>query len=169
MIRPQGYSFIELLLALLVFSLGAMAIAAMQLGAVQVTRAASESAAALLLLEDLAQRVLANPGSVAGYERVLAGDAAAAPDAALSCTDGPQCAPDAWALRGVAAWLELREQRELAAPMACVSRQSNTLRVGLSWDAGDTGAMPPDVSCFAEDGSDNRRSVTLRVPLEPVP
>ncbi|MEQ8515345.1 MAG: type IV pilus modification protein PilV [Chromatocurvus sp.] len=162
--RSGGYSFVELLLALLVFSLGAMAVAAMQLVAVQTTRSASESAAALLLAEDLAQRLLANPGAIGSYQRVLGGDVARAPGAAVSCLDGPRCAPDAWARRGVAAWLELREQRELDAARACVSRQLNTLQVSVSWDS-RFAAASPGASCFAAGESDNRRAVTLRAPL----
>lgn len=164
-----GYSFVELLLALLVFSLGAMAVAAMQLGAVQVTRSASESAAALLLVEDLAQRLLTDPDAIGRYEQVLTGDAAAPAGAAHHCVDAPQCTPDAWALRGVADWLALREQRELAAPRACVSRQMNTLQVGLSWDSLAALPAPPGAFCVADGDGERRRAVSLRLPLEASP
>ncbi len=164
-----GYSFVELLLALLVFSLGAMAVAVMQLGAVQVTRSASESAAALLLVEDLAQRLLTDPDAIGRYEGVLTSDAAAPAGAAHSCVDGPQCTPDAWALRGVADWLALRGQRELAAPRACVWRQPNSLQVGLSWDSLTAVVASPGAFCVADGDGELRRAVSLRLPLEASP
>ncbi|MFN2289321.1 MAG: type IV pilus modification protein PilV [Chromatocurvus sp.] len=163
--RGQGYSFVELLLALLVFSLGAMAVAAMQLGAVQVTRSAAESAAALLLAENLLQRVRADPGSIARYQQALDGETAIAPDPAASCLDGSQCPPAAWARHSLDDWLSLGEQRHLTAPRACVALQSNTLQVGVSWES-HRGVVPPAAaSCFTAEARDGRRQVTLRAPL----
>lgn len=161
----QGYSFVELLLALLVFSLGAMAVAAMQMGAVQVTRTAAESAAALLLAEDLLQRLRADPGSIARYQQALDGGIATAPKSAASCPDGSQCPPEARARHSVAEWISLSEQRRLASPRACVAVQSNTLQVGVSWDSHPGVAATAGASCFTEEDRDGRRRVTLRAPL----
>lgn len=165
----NGYTFVELLLALLLFSLGAMAVAAMQFGAVQATRSASESAAALILAEDLAQRLLASADDFAAYEKVLDGDPARADDVAASCLDDVLCEPDAWAERGVAEWQVLSEQGGLSLLRACIAVEISELRIGLSW-VSRSGAPPvPGAFCTSEGDPDDRRAVTLSAPLAVAP
>lgn len=168
--RDRGYSLVELLLALLVFSLGAMAVAAMQLGAVQATRSASDAAAALLLAEDLLQRMLANPAGLDVYVASL-GDGDADPGAGGDCADAGLCAARARAQRDITAWRRLGEQRSLAELRACVRRQADALQVSLSWSARAAGGVDPQHSCRGEgDGDDgSRRAVTLRAPVEATP
>ena len=166
----RGYSFIELLLAVLIFSLGAMAIAAMQLNAVQATRSASDAGAALLLAEDLLQRVLATPGAAAVYAQALQSDAAGDGEDA-TCAPAETCAALVSARDDIAAWQQLVDQRPLAATRACVARAPGALQVSVSWiDRGGRGATL-DVACRGDgdDAETGRRSVTLSAPLESLP
>lgn len=165
----DGYSLVELLLALLIFSLGAMAVAAMLLGAVQATRSASESAAALMLAEDLLQRLLANAPAIDRQEQILHGDIAVPPGAAAACRGETPCSPEAWALRSMAAWLDLNAGRGLAAPRTCVSHEAGRLQVGLSWASPFAVAATRDGFCRSGADSDDRRSVTLRAVLAATP
>ncbi|TCO74862.1 type IV pilus modification protein PilV [Chromatocurvus halotolerans] len=164
-----GYTLVELLVALLVFSLGALAVAAMQFGAVQATRSASESAAALMLAEDLAQRLLSDTGAIDRYAQALDGSNAMTGGDVTACLDGATCDPPAWAERGIAAWLALSEQRALALPRACVSRDATTLRVGVSWVSRAVLAPPSSNFCTSGDASEGRRALTLTAPLGSAP
>ncbi len=164
-----GYTLVELLLALLVFSLGALAVAAMQFGAVQATRSASESAAALMLVEDLAQRLLSDTGAIDRYAQVLDGSEGMTVGDVTTCFDGAACGPEALAERGIAAWLALSEQRGLALPRACVTRDASALRVGLSWVSRSALAPVSSDVCGAGDMPDGRRGVVLTAPLGSAP
>ncbi|MFN2328951.1 MAG: hypothetical protein ABR612_08550 [Chromatocurvus sp.] len=161
----------ELLLALLVFSLGALAVASMQLGAVQAARSASESAAALLLAEDLAQRLLADADAIDRYAQSLDGTMAVADGVTASCLDGVACEPEAWAERGIAAWRALSAQRGLALPRACVSREATVLRVGINWASRSpyTALDADQTFCRTDTDIDGRRAVTLTTPLAITP
>lgn len=167
----DGYTFVELLLALLVFSLGALAVASMQLGAVQATRSASESAAALLLAEDLAQRLFADADAIARYTQSLDGTLALAEGVSASCLDGATCEPEAWAESGIATWRALTAQRGLGLPRVCVSRESTVLRVGLNWVSRTPFAAPDAAQtfCLTDDDTDDRRAVALLAPLAVAP
>lgn len=165
----KGYTLVELLVALLVFSLGALAVAAMQFGAVQATRSASESAAALMLVEDLAQRLLSDTGAIDRYAQALDGSNAMTVGDVTACLDGATCDPEAWSDRGIAAWLALSEQRSLALPRACVSRDTTTLRVDVSWVSRAVLAPLSSNVCASGDTSGGRRAVTLTAPLGPAP
>lgn len=167
----DGYTFVELLLALLVFSLGALAVASMQLGAVQATRSASESAAALLLAEDLAQRLFADADAIARYTQSLDGTLAMAEGVSASCLDGATCEPEAWAESGIATWRTLTAQRGLAQLRVCVARESTVLRVGLNWVSRTPFAAPDadQTFCLTDGDTDDRRAVALLAPLAVAP
>jgi len=159
----NGYTLVELLVALLVFALGALAVATMQYGAVQATRAASESAAALMLVEDLAQRLLSDTHTIDAYTQALDGAGAITVEGVAACLDGAKCDPQAWAQRGIAAWRLLSEQRGLALPRACVSRDAAALRLGLSWVSHSALAPLSPAVCMSGGAAESRRAVTLTV------
>lgn len=165
----SGYTLVELLLAVLVFSLGSMAVVAMQFGAVQATRSSSEAAAALILTEDLVQRLLANTDVIDRYGQALGGAMAPAPGVATGCLDGHPCDVPLWTEQSIASWLALTEQRGLALPQGCVSQDAHMLRVGLSWVS--RSAAPPAAadSCMSGLGGDDRRAVTLTALLTVTP
>lgn len=167
--RGEGYTLVELLVALLVFSLGALAVAALQYGAVQATRSASESAAAMVLVEDLVQRLLSDTGAIDHYAQALDGNDAMAVGSVTACLDGAACGPEAWAARDIAAWLALSEQRGLALPRACVTHDAAVLRVGLSWVSRSALAPLSPPFCMTGGTAEGSRAVTLTAPLGSAP
>jgi Tfp pilus assembly protein PilV len=136
------------MVALLLFSFGTLGIARLQLGAAQATRDASDAAVALMLAEDLAQRVLLG-------ERLQ-------PDEPPQPGDSQE--PEA------ALW----EQSGLPGARACVARGDSMWRLAVLWEAravpgaaaGSEVAAPAGSGCAPSDGSAALRSVRLLLPRE---
>ncbi|NRF48503.1 type IV pilus modification protein PilV [Pseudomonas stutzeri] len=60
--KQQGASLIEVMIALLIFTVGLLGLAAMQLNALQSTSDSGQRSQAAWLMNDLAERMRANPG-----------------------------------------------------------------------------------------------------------
>lgn len=162
-----GFSLVEVLLSLLLFSLGAMALAGMQLAAMQTTRLSSESAAALLLAEDLAQRVLAVPAAATQFELGLRdGMPAIGMTGPGPCADGAVCDYDTWILHELGTWAWLVGQRGLPSLRTCLSRLQGSLQVALSWASQSSVASADDAACVAAGSAEGRREVTLLAPMQ---
>jgi type IV pilus assembly protein PilV len=90
--RPRGFTLIESLVALVVLSVGLLGAAAMLLGSLAAHAQALRHAAAVNLVRDVAERILANRAGRIAYDTrgasAAAGDCTAACDAAaLSAAD----------------------------------------------------------------------------------
>ncbi|HLT04336.1 MAG TPA: type IV pilus modification protein PilV [Pseudomonas sp.] len=82
--RQGGFSMIEVLVTLLVFTIGLLGLAALQLNALQGTADSAQRSQATAVLQDLAERIRANPqAGAASY----AGEANCAALPATSCAD----------------------------------------------------------------------------------
>ena len=108
-----GFSMIEVLVTLLVFTVGLLGLAALQLNALQGTSDSAQRSQAAAVLQDLAERMRANPqGSAANY--VAASNCAALPPTmcadhtnpatgakvnGASCTAAQMAAFDSWEAR----------------------------------------------------------------------
>lgn len=79
-----GFSLIEVLVALLLVALGVLGAAALQLNALRFTQDSAYRVQASLLATDLLERMRANPGQLASYAGVVAGDCVAESAAPLS-------------------------------------------------------------------------------------
>lgn len=82
--RQAGFSMIEVLVTLLVFTVGLLGLAALQLNALQGTSDSAQRSQATAVLQDLAERIRANPQAGAGN---YAGNANCAALPAAMCAD----------------------------------------------------------------------------------
>lgn len=96
--RAEGSSLTELLVAILVIGLGALGAAGLQLASSKNTRSALEATTAVILAQDMAERLLANPGGA--YAGVADGTA---PAGFVDCL-GANCTPPELASFDVAVW-----------------------------------------------------------------
>lgn len=107
-IRTQrGFSLIEVLVALLVMSIGLLTVAALQVFSLQVEANALNGTRATLLAADIVDRIRANPAGAAAYEIGLA-DGAPAPEEDCADTQavevtGP-CDPETLAAYDLWTW-----------------------------------------------------------------
>lgn len=94
----RGYSLTELLVAILVIGVGALGAAALQLASSKNTRIALEGTTAVILAQDMAERLRANPqGSYAGVAD------GSAPPGFVDCL-GATCTPPELASFDIAVW-----------------------------------------------------------------
>lgn len=102
--RLQGFSLIEVLIALLVMSAGLLVFAALQMDGMKQTHAALIRSQAVILTNDMADRMRANvPGALAGgYDHSLVN--ASPPDCSAGCT------PYKLAIQDIQEWLGLLKQ-----------------------------------------------------------
>ena len=111
--RQGGFSMIEVLVTLLVFTVGLLGLAALQLNALQGTSDSAQRSQATAVLQDLAERIRANPqGSAADYAAAVncaalpavrcadhANPATGAKVNAASCSAAQMAAFDSWEAR----------------------------------------------------------------------
>ena len=150
--HARGYSLVELLVAILVIGLGALGAAGLQLASSKNTRVALERTTAVILAQDMAERLRANP---AGDYVGVAADAG--PPGFVDClaaTCGPQelarfdvavwkCSLGRWAADGAcrtarAAGALVPEARQPALPMGDGSVTLGTggeFTVTVTWQA----------------------------------
>ncbi|MEM9386113.1 MAG: type IV pilus modification protein PilV [Pseudomonadota bacterium] len=84
--HQQGFSLIEVLVALLVMSVGLLTVAALQVFSLQVEAQALNGTRATLLAADIVDRIRANPAGAPDYELGLG---AGAPPTEEVCADTP--------------------------------------------------------------------------------
>lgn len=98
---PQrGVTLLESMIAIVLVALGVLGILGVQLRTLADTQTAVRRAQAIRLIEDLGERIKANPTSLTAA--VLANYAAAASDPSPDCASG--CGPAAMALADIAQW-----------------------------------------------------------------
>ena len=135
-----GFTMLELLVAMLVVSVGVLGVAGLAALNLQHSRAAAAHSEAVLLAQDLLERIRANP---AGLAAGAYGGNAGAP-ASLNCAVSV-CAPNQTAAFDLAAWRCALgaggEEADCAARMngqgtVAADAASGTLRVTISWRLG---------------------------------
>lgn len=95
----RGFSMLELLVALLVTGVGVLGVTGLGAIGLQHGRSAAAHADAVLLAQDLMERIRANPAGLANGDYALGSGAPAAAD----CLANP-CAPDRMAAFDLSAW-----------------------------------------------------------------
>jgi type IV pilus assembly protein PilV len=90
----RGFTLVEALIALVLLSLGLLGACAMLLGSLQSHADALREIAAVQLLQDIAERIRANPLAGAGYDTREATPLAAACDLASPCAARELAAAD---------------------------------------------------------------------------
>lgn len=148
-----GVGMIEVLVALLVMSIGILGFAGLQLRAIDGTEEAHYRTQATAIAADLAERIAANPQEEATYIDVNSWSAAnfpsSMPPSWNSCT-GTNCATDDMADNDI---LQIRTQAALLLPGGQVSAEacasSAATCITVTWnDMTPATCAPPDDDCI---------------------
>ncbi len=114
-LRMQGFTLVEVLVALVVMAVGMLGIAALYVEGLRAGRTSLYRSAAVTLVSDMADRIRANPAG--GY-------AGTGPGADNGCVNGAgDCEPDALADDDWFRWLDDLRRRLPAGAAAVVERQ----------------------------------------------
>ncbi len=96
-----GYTLLEVLVALAIGAVGLLGLALLTFGGLQTDRAARDHALAVQLLEDMAERIRANPAAAPHF--ALA-EGAAAPAPETDCAAPGTCSPTQYAAAELYEW-----------------------------------------------------------------
>jgi len=142
----QGFSLIEVLITLVITSVGLLAYASLQMNGLKQTNAALIRSEASMLTNDMADRIRANaPGALAGgYNQELISEGV------LECTSN--CPPYEYAIFEVSQWLDLINKKlplgsgtvscvdsDTADGFPCSNNSVHT--VVISWDTNRDGEL----------------------------
>jgi type IV pilus assembly protein PilV len=129
--RVRGASLIEASVALVIFAVGLLGVAALYAQSRIADRAADMRARAVLLAADLAERVRANRPGAAGYDDARSG----AGSLGLTCQSGSACGPVQMARFDKAQWLDaVRESLPAgAATVRAMSAPADGYAIALTW------------------------------------
>ncbi|CAA0097227.1 Uncharacterised protein [Halioglobus japonicus] len=139
----RGVGMMEFMLALLIFSVGMMALLSAQLAGKKVVFEASQRSVATVLVRDILERIRANPGQLAAYKMSGIGDEAnrlPRPDmdcGVVNCSAQQLAAFDLW--QWEALLLGHAEQDAggyvggLLTPRACITGSDRAVAVTISW------------------------------------
>lgn len=167
--RRPGFALPELLVALLVFSGGILALMQTQLLGARLAHEAWQRSVATALARDLVTRIQLNPGRVEDYRVAGPGDIPPAPrDPGVDCRSA-RCAPAQWSAFELWQWRRLlrgqpvfatdgdgpgdggdagyRGIPALAAPAVCVSRSGGVASVAVGWVARESAALAAVYRC----------------------
>ena len=155
-----GVGLIEVMVALLIFSVGMTGLMVTQLAGKKAIHEATQRSIATALIRDVVERMQANPRQIPAYVVNNAGDSEAPlPMPEVDCERGT-CTPsqlaafDLWQweslVLGVAEQQGTRNVGGLVAPRACISYRDGAVSVAISW-LGVTAARDSlDSSCGSD-------------------
>lgn len=153
-----GIGLTEFLIALLLFTTGALGLLSSQLAGQRATHAALQRSVALSLAQDLLVRIEANPAAVAEYAgQELAASTRDRPE--IDCRHSP-CTPselarfDLWqvaaALGGAGEGSRVPRVGRLPSARACIERAGEAVTVTLSWLGHPSGLASAGARCGAD-------------------
>lgn len=159
--KQRGVGLIEVLIAVLVFALGILGMASMQVNAKRTSYDALQRSMATSLTRDIVERMRSNPSPTSlaifgGVNNLGGGTVASEPSP--NCKDNP-CTPeqlarhDIWeweqALDGASETLGTSKAGGLVSPKACISHNAGVVKVAIAWK-GYGGKINPSGSTCGE-------------------
>lgn len=144
-----GVGLIEVLIAVLVFSVGLLGMIALQLTAGKTSFEASQRSIATGLARDIIERIRSNPGQLPAYLADEVGDSASPLTAEVNCTQAAavSCTPAQLAAYDLADWYglltgatesatvggALTNAGGLVEPRACIRSAAGNITVAIAW------------------------------------
>jgi len=184
--RQTGVGMLELLIALLILSLGMMGLLAAQLAGKRASYEASQRSVATALARDIIERMRANPAQLESYRATNIGDEAhraLSPHTdcnASACSAAQLAVFDLWQweslLRGESEVVSGGYVGGLFAPRACIAADNGAVAISINWlsaSAGESVAGNPPADCYdgsaesttAATGGRQRNQLTLRTSI----
>lgn len=186
--RQQGFSLIEVLITMFIVAIGVLGLAGIQARALNAEIESVSRGQAMLMVNELADRMEANIANIASYHQTSefgvghantcvstypANLAAQATCCKLTSEGGTQtsvanrdlCEWDL-ALQGIGTASGSNRLGGLANARGCVvlTTTANVYQIDVAWQGRDsTGAVPSDVTCGTSTITSRRRAVTRRV------
>jgi len=158
----RGVGLIEVLISLVIISIGLLGLAGLQMGSMQKLQQARYQNALTTALDDLSGRIIANKSlAKSGYFTFSTLNGESAPTKDSSCIAAKNCNDSQTALNELAIWYQtaaatLPSLRFAVATTLNSSTSSARMTINLTWDAELTGTGSAD--CSGNDGHACARS-----------
>jgi type IV pilus assembly protein PilV len=175
MASQSGSSLLEVLISVVVLSLGSLGVAGLQVTSKHATNDAHQRLLATYLANDIIERMRNNPSALATYAGEAVGGNTIASEPSPDCSTSSQCNAaqlaqhDRWAweqaIDGVTIQSGSNKAGGVLKPKGCISNNNGNVQVTVSWhglnvlsDAG--GTANGDANCGAV--SAHRRQVVIK-------
>lgn len=152
--KQQGSSLIEVLIGILILTVGILGMATMQLSAKRIGYDALQRSIAITLSHDIIERMRSNPQALGAYAVVNLGDGTLAePDNCFDadCTTIQLAARDLWeweqSLIGASEQIGANSVGGLVNPRACIVRDVDRITVAIAWKGFQSIANPTASDC----------------------
>lgn len=133
--KQSGLGLIEILVAVLVLGIGILGVASTQVVSLQMNTQSQSRSQAVLLAEDILDRVRANPDTPANYALAAGSASGGTCNTSFVANGGTVAANDIAAWENSLACLLPEAERTIAVA-------GNTVTVTIDWDQGDS-TLPP--------------------------
>jgi type IV pilus assembly protein PilV len=157
---------VEVLVAVLIFAVGLLGMAAMQLAAKKSSYEATQRSIATSLSRDILERMRSNPGEIAAYVAADVGDTSSPPATPGTDCAAATCTPAQLAAHDLYDWYQLligaSESIDIAGtasnagglvePRACISDVSGLVTVAIAWRGVNEMTNPAESDCGDGDG-----------------
>ena len=154
----EGLGLIEVLIAVLIFTVGALGLASLQLAAKRNIYEATQRSIATSLARDILERMRANPGELEAYVAIDLGADILSPGPYCrlgQCTPGQLAASDLydWSLllRGHSELFLLEGEQVasggLVSPRACITHVDGLVSIAIAWRGASEMANPTAAAC----------------------
>ena len=144
--RPAGFTLIEVLVAVLVMSIGLLGLASLQATSLRFNNDSSAQTQAAYLTSDMADRMRANVSKAAGYPAQAAGENA-------NCYTAAGCTPDEMAANDIFEWKALTESLP-GGQGAITALAGGLFTITVMWDEQRSGVT--GTNCDPDDPDDLR-------------
>ncbi|MEH6542643.1 MAG: type IV pilus modification protein PilV [Porticoccaceae bacterium] len=159
----QGIGLIEVLIAVLVLSVGILGVAALQVTGKQALNDASQRSIATGLARDMAERMRSNPSELEAYETTVGGGTISTAPGTCRNTN---CTTAQLAARDLFEWEQLLDGADetvviggvttntggLVNPRACITHSLGKITLAIAW-RGTTDQVNPTTSACGEDAT----------------
>jgi type IV pilus assembly protein PilV len=162
-VASAGIGLVEVLVALLVFSVGILGVTAMQLAAKRSGYEATQRSIATSLARDIIERMRSNPGELPGY---VVNELGSTPVSFTSDCSSTPCDPAQLAARDLFEWNELLQGASeqvviggnasnaggLVASRACITNNAGNIVVAIAWKGTSELTNPAGSTCGEASG-----------------
>ena len=176
--RQQGYSLLEVMIGILILSVGILGMATMQLSAKKVGFDSMQRSIAITLAHDMLERLRSNPASASQYNMNNLGDGKRPVPTVNcfinTCNTTQIVAHDLFEweqlLIGAAETIGVQKVGGLVNPRACILTNNGITTVTIAWKGFQSGETPPDIPCglglgLYGDQDSERQIVTISTEL----
>lgn len=152
--RQGGFSLLEVLIAMVVLSVGLLALTALQINSLRATNEAQQITNVSLLAKEMADRMRANPSQLLSYSGT---SLTAADDSAPDCAaENASCSAEELQAFDVNQWITtlVKVLNIVRGSIFRIDGSPDEYVIGIQWDHDRDGALAPAADCNSEHDVD---------------